>query len=78
MVAKQNKTRKKEKEREGENPKWHTLKSVPIREQTKREESFVVKCTWKRTDANENNFSLNKQKEEFWHSFTVVHTKGLR
>lgn len=32
--------------------------------QTKTEASFVAKFTWKRTDANENNFSLKKQKRK--------------
>lgn len=43
-------------------PKGQKLKSVPTAsKQTKTEASFVAKCTWKRTDANENNFSLKKQ-----------------
>lgn len=41
-----------------ENSKGQNLKSVPtVSKQTKTEAGFVAKCAWKRTDANENNFS---------------------
>lgn len=45
---------------EKKTPKMTEVKIGTKSNQANKDRSFVAKCTWKRTDVNENNFSFKK------------------